>query len=146
MHRKPWPICRRRTYRRGGWMIYYDPYDVEIDTNPYPVWQRMRDEAPLYRNDRYDFWAVSRFEDVAPRLTDWRTYSSARGTILEILRSGAPIPPGTIVFEDPPLHDARRALLAHVFSPRRIAELEPRVRAYCARSLDPLIGGSTLDF
>ena len=126
--------------------IYYDPYDFEIDTDPHPVWRMMRDEAPLYRNDRYDFWALSRFEDVASALTDWRTYSSARGTILELLRSGAKIPPGTILFEDPPLHDAHRALLARVFTPRRIAEIEPQVRAYCARSLDPLVGSGSLDF
>jgi cytochrome P450 len=125
--------------------IYYDPYDFEIDTDPHPVWRRMRDEAPLYRNDRYDFWALSRFEDVAAGLADWRSYSSARGTVLELLRSGARFP-GTILFEDPPLHDAHRALLARLFTPRRIAELEPRVRAYCARSLDPLVGGGRIDF
>jgi cytochrome P450 len=126
--------------------IYYDPYDFEIDTDPHPIWRRMRDEAPLYRNDRYDFWALSRFEDVASGLADWRTYSSARGTVLELLRNGARIPPGTILFEDPPLHDAHRALLARLFTPRRIAEIEPQVRAYCARSLDPLVGSGSLDF
>jgi len=126
--------------------IYYDPYDFEIDADPHPIWRRMRDEAPLYRNDRYDFWALSRFEDVAPGLADWRAYSSARGTVLEFLRNKVKIPPGTILFEDPPLHDAHRALLARLFTPRRIAELEPQVRAYCARSLDPLVGGGRLDF
>src|SRR5262249_52220512 len=55
-------------------------------------------------------------------------------------------PPGTILFEDPPLHDTHRALLARLFTPRRIAQIEPRVRAYCARSLDPLIGGDRIDF
>ena len=126
--------------------IYYDPYDFEIDADPHPVWRRMRDEAPLYRNDRYEFWALSRYEDVASGLTDWRSYSSARGTVLELIRNEAPIPPGTILFEDPPLHDAHRALLARLFTPRRIAEIEPQVRAYCARSLDPLIGGGRIDF
>jgi cytochrome P450 len=126
--------------------VYYDPYDFEIDADPHPIWRRMRDEAPLYRNDRYDFWALSRFADVAAGLADWRTYSSARGTVLEIIRSGAKIPPGTILFEDPPLHDAHRALLARLFTPRRMAELEPQVRAYCARSLDPLVGGDRFDF
>jgi cytochrome P450 len=126
--------------------IYYDPYDFEIDTDPHPVWRRMRDEAPLYRNDRYEFWALSRYEDVAAGLSDWRTYSSARGTVLEFIRNGTQFPPGTILFEDPPLHDAHRALLARMFTPRRVAELEPQVRAYCARSLDPLVGGDRLDF
>jgi cytochrome P450 len=126
--------------------IYYDPYDFEIDADPHPVWRRMRDEAPLYRNDKYDFWALSRFKDVASALTDWRTYSSARGTLLEFIRNNLQFPPGTILFEDPPLHDAHRALLARLFTPRRIAELEPQVRAYCATSLDPLVGCGRIDF
>jgi cytochrome P450 len=126
--------------------IYYDPYDFEIDTDPHPVWRRMRDEAPLYRNDRYEFWALSRYEDVAAGLVDWRTYSSARGTVLDFIRNGVKFPPGNVLFEDPPLHDAHRALLARLFTPRRIAELEPQVRAFCARSLDPLVGGDRIDF
>ena len=126
--------------------IYYDPYDFEIDADPHPVWRRMRDEAPLYRNNKYDFWALSRYEDVESGLTDWRTYSSARGTLLELIRNNVQIPPGTILFEDPPLHDAHRALLARLFTPRRIAEIEPQVRAYCATSLDPLVGGGRIDF
>jgi len=126
--------------------IYYDPYDFEIDEDPHPVWRRMRDEAPLYRNDRHEFFALSRFEDVERGLSDWRSYSSARGSVLELIRSGAQIPPGTILFEDPPLHDAHRALLARLFTPRRIAEIEPQVRAYCAASLDPLVGSGRFDF
>jgi cytochrome P450 len=126
--------------------LYYDPYDFEIDADPHPIWRRMRDEAPLYRNEKYEFWALSRYADVAAGLTDWRTLSSARGTVLELIRSGAQIPPGSILFEDPPLHDAHRALLARLFTPRRIAEIEPQVRAFCARSLDPLVGGNRLDF
>ncbi len=126
--------------------LYYDPYDFEIDSDPHPVWRRMRDEAPLYRNDRYEFWALSRYADVAASLVDWRTYSSARGTVLEIIRNGVQFPPGTILFEDPPLHDAHRALLARLFTPRRMAELEPQMRAFCARSLDPLAGGDRIDF
>ena len=126
--------------------IYYDPYDFEIDADPHPIWRRMRNEAPLYRNDEYEFWALSRYEDVASGLTDWRSYSSARGTVLELIRNKIQIPPGSILFEDPPLHDAHRALLARLFTPRRIAEIEPQVRAFCARSLDPLVGGGRIDF
>lgn len=126
--------------------VYYDPYDFAIDADPHPVWRRMRDAAPLYRNDRYQFWALSRYDDVESGLADWKTYSSARGTVLELIQSDVPIPPGTILFEDPPLHDAHRALLARLFTPRRIAAIEPQVRAYCATSLDPLIGGGRIDF
>ncbi len=126
--------------------IYYDPYDFEIDTDPHPVWRRMRDEAPLYRNDRYEFFALSRWEDVSASLVDWRTYSSARGTVLDFIRNDIVFPPGNILFEDPPLHDTHRALLARLFTPRRIAELEPQIRDYCKRSLDPLVGSDHLDF
>ena len=126
--------------------IDYDPYDFEIDADPHPVWRRMREEAPLYRNDKYDFWALSRFEDVEAALQDWRTYSSAKGTLLELIKSGWQPPAGVFIFEDPPLHDVHRRLLSRVFTPRRMSALEPQIRSYCARSLDPLVGSGGFDF
>jgi cytochrome P450 len=126
--------------------VYYDPYDFEIDSDPYPVWRRLRDEQPLYRNDRYDFFALSRFEDVERASLEWRTYSSARGTVLELIKSGMDIPGGSIIFEDPPTHDLHRGLLSRVFTPRRVAALEPKIREFCARSLDPLVGSGGFDF
>ena len=71
--------------------VYWDPFDVEIDTDPYPVWRRLRDERPLYRNERYDFWALSRYEDVEAAHRDPRRFSSAHGTVLEIM-GPEPIP------------------------------------------------------
>jgi cytochrome P450 len=126
--------------------LYYDPYDFEIDANPHRVWRRMRDEAPLYRNDKYDFWALSRFSDVEAALQDWRTYSSAKGTLLELIKATWQPPPGMFIFEDPPLHDVHRKLLSRVFTPRRMAAIEPQIRTYCARSLDPLVGSGGFDF
>ena len=126
--------------------IHYDPYDFDIDVNPYPVWKRMRDEAPLYYNEQYDFFAVSRFDDVEACSVDWRTYLSGKGSVLEMIKTGVDMPPGTILFEDPPTHDVHRSLLSRVFTPRRIADLEPKVRAFCARSLDPLVGSGGFDF
>jgi cytochrome P450 len=126
--------------------IYYDPYDFEIDADPHPLWRRMRDEAPLYRNDKHDFWALSRFDDVEAGLLDWRRYSSARGSVLEIIKAGITIPPGVMLFEDPPIHDVHRSVLARAFTPRRMAAIEPQVRAFCARSLDPLVGSGGFDF
>ena len=126
--------------------IYYDPYDFEIDADPHPVWRRMREEEPLYRNDKYDFWALSRFDDVEAGLLDWQTYSSARGSVLELIKSGIEVPPGIVLFEDPPIHDVHRSLLSRMFTPRRIAALEPQIRAFCARSLDPLVGSGGFDF
>ncbi len=126
--------------------IYYDPYDFEIDSDPYPVWKRLRDEQPLYYNERYDFYALSRFEDVDRCSLDWETYISSKGTVLELIKSGMEIPPGSIIFEDPPAHHLHRRLLARVFTPRNINALEPKVREFCARSLDPLIGAGRFDF
>lgn len=126
--------------------VYYDPYDFEIDTDPYPVWKRLRDERPLYYNDRYDFFAVSRFEDVERCFVDWKTYISGRGSVIEIIKSGMEMPPGSIIFEDPPDHDLHRGLLSRVFTPRKVAALEPKIREFCARSLDPLVGTGGFDF
>ena len=126
--------------------VYYDPYDFEIDSDPYPVWKRLRDERPLYYNERYDFFALSRFRDVERALVDWKTYISGRGTVLEIIRSGMQMPPGSFLFEDPPTHDVHRGLLSRVFTPRKVAAIEPRVREFCARSLDPLVGAGGFDF
>ncbi len=126
--------------------LYYDPYDFEIDADPYPVWKRLRDEQPLYHNERYDFFALSRFEDVERGAVDWRTYSSARGTLLEIIQSGMEIPPGSMIFEDPPAHNLHRGLLSRVFTPRKMNAIEPKVREFCARSLDPLVGAGGFDF
>ena len=63
---------------------YYDPYDTEIDDDPYPAWKRLRDEAPLYYNQQLEFYALSRWNDVEPALRDWETYRSGRGTTLDI--------------------------------------------------------------
>jgi cytochrome P450 len=126
--------------------LYYDPYDFDIDADPYPVWQRLRDEAPLYYNDTHDFYALSRFDDVKRCSTDWSTYISGKGSVLELIKSGMEIPPGVILFEDPPAHDLHRSLLSRVFTPRRMAEIEPQARLFCARALDPLVDERRFDF
>ena len=119
----------------GG--LSYDPYDWVIDADPYPVFRRLRDEAPLYYNEQYDFHALSRFADVEKASIDWRTYLSGKGTVLEIIRAGMEIPPGNLLFEDPPAHDVHRKILARVFTPKRIGDLEPEVRRICGECLDP---------
>ena len=84
--------------------VYYDPYDVELNTDPYPMWRRNREEAPLYFNERHGFYALSRYDDVDAALHDHETVSSARGAVLEFIQSGMEIPSGTLIFEDPPIH------------------------------------------
>lgn len=125
--------------------LYYDPFDFAIDDDPYPVWRRMREEAPLYYNEKYDFYALSRYEDVARELPNWQTYRSGRGTTMDVIKSGIEVPPGVILFEDPPLHDLHRRLLSKVFTPRRMAAIEPLVRDFCVRALDALAGSESFD-
>ncbi|OMC31909.1 cytochrome [Mycobacterium sp. GA-1841] len=126
--------------------LYYDPFDYTIDDDPYPVWRRMREEAPLYHNDKYNFYALSRYDDVAAALPDWQTYRSGRGTTADILFSGIEVPPGILLFEDPPLHDLHRRLLSRVFTPRRMLAVEDLVRGFCSRALDPLLDADGFDF
>jgi cytochrome P450 len=126
--------------------VYYDPYDVSINADPYPVFRRLREEAPLYYNDRHDFFALSRFEDVERALIDRETYISGRGGILELIKANIQMPPGVLIFEDPPAHTIHRGLLSRVFTPRRMNALEGEIRAFCARSLDPLVGKGRFDF
>ena len=125
--------------------IYYDPFDFEIDKDPYPLWKRMRDEAPVYYNDRYDFFALSRFDDVERGLKDFSRLISGKGTLLELIKSGASLPVGMVIFEDPPTHDVYHGLLSRVFTPRKMAALEPQIRRLCAESLDPLVGAGGFD-
>jgi cytochrome P450 len=124
----------------GDGPVYWDPFDRDIASDPYPIYQRLRAEAPLYYNDQHDFYALSRHEDIDPALTNWRTFSSARGPILEIIKANIEIPPGTLLMEDPPSHDIHRSLLSRVFTPRRMSAIEPQIREYCIRSLDRLVG------
>jgi cytochrome P450 len=125
--------------------VYYDPYDFEIDADPYPVWRRLRDEAPLYYNEKLDFWALSRYDDVADGLADWSTYRSGRGSVLELIKANMEIPSGAILFEDPPEHDIHRGLLSRVFTPKKMNAVEPKVREFTQRCLDPLVGAGPFD-
>ena len=126
--------------------VYYDPYAVEINADPYPVYSRLREEAPLYYNESHDFYAVSRFEDVERGLRDREIYISGRGAIIELIKANIAFPPGVLIFEDPPIHTVHRTLLSRVFTPRKVAALEPKIREFCARSLDPIVGTGRFDF
>ncbi|MDP7706054.1 cytochrome P450 [Mycobacterium sp. TY815] len=126
--------------------VYFDPYDVELNADPYPMFRRLREESPLYHNEQHDFYTLSRFADVDNAIVDYQTFSSARGAILELIRANIDMPPGVLIFEDPPVHDIHRKLLSRMFTPRKISDLEPKIREFCARSLDPLIGTGKFDF
>src|SRR4051794_28943059 len=125
--------------------LYWDPFDVDLDTSPYAVWKRLRDEAPVYRNDQYDFWAFSRFVDVEAAHRDPATYSSRHGTVLELMRAD-PLPTGMMIFQDPPDHTRLRTLVSRAFTPRRVAGLEAHIREVCAGLLEPWTDGADFDF
>ena len=126
--------------------VYYDPYDVGIDADPYPVFRRLREEAPLYYNELHDFYAVSRYDDVERGLVDRDTNISGRGGILELIKADIEMPPGVLIFEDPPTHTIHRGLVSRVFSPRQMQAIEPKIREFCVQSLDRLTGADRFDF
>ena len=124
--------------------LYWDPFDASLRDDPYSVWKRLRDEAPVYHNDRYDFYVLSRYCDVEAAHLDVGTYISSHGTSLEFM-SPKPIPGGRIIYLDPPEHTRRRTLLSRAFTPRRMADIEPKVRQICGRLLDGQAGADTFD-
>ncbi len=129
-----------------GNRLSYDPYNVEIDADPYPTYKRLRDEAPVYYNENFDFWALSRFADVEAALRDVENLSSAKGDILEVVKAEPVMPLGVFINEDPPLHTVHRLLVSRAFTPRKLKAIEDRVRAFCAACLDPLADADRFDF
>jgi cytochrome P450 len=126
--------------------LYWDPFDVEIDSDPYAIWRRMRDEAPLYRNEAHDFYALTRFADVETAHRDPTTFSSAHGTVLEFMGDEPIINAEMMIFTDPPLHTQLRSLASRAFTPRRVSQLEARIREICAELLDPHVGAGGFDY
>ena len=125
--------------------VYYDPYDVDIAAHPWPTYARLRDEAPIYYNERYRFWAVSRHSDVEKALANWEAFSNSRSDILELVNSEFDMPKGVMMFEDPPVHTMLRGLMGRVFTPRRMAEIEDQIRQFCVNCLDPHVGSDGFD-
>ena len=123
-----------------------NPFSHEFHEDPYPTYRWLRDQAPLYYNAELDFYALSRFRDVLAGLQDWKTYSSAEGTTVERMDPRMFEVTPMIIFMDPPRHDRLRKLVSSVFTPRRIANLEPFIRATAVRLLDELVERGGGDF
>jgi len=126
--------------------VYWDPYRPDFWNDPYPAYRRLREQAPLYYNKEYDFYALSRFADIDRYFADATTFSSARSDILEFIKADVDVPDGMFIWHDPPLHTAYRNLVSRVFTPKRMNELESKIRDYCALCLDPLVGAERIDF
>ena len=126
--------------------VHWDPYNPDYFKDPYPIFRRLREEAPLYHNEEHGFYAISRYTDAEHALKDVETFSSSRGTILEIIKANVKLPDCVFIFQDPPIHTAYRAILQRAITPKRMNALEGQMRAYCALHLDPYIGADKFDF
>jgi cytochrome P450 len=126
--------------------VELNPFSYEFHEDPYPTYRWLRDHAPLYRNDALDFFALSRHQDVLDASLDWQTYSSAEGTTLERMDPRLFETRPMIIFLDPPRHDRLRKLVSRAFTPRRVAELEPFIRATVSRLLDDVVRAGGGDF
>jgi len=122
-------------------MVEYNPFDWETAHNPYPVYRQLRDEAPVYRNEQFGFWALSRYEDVVAAHLNSDDFSSAHGVTIEGAEKDAPF----LIVKDAPEHTAHRRIVGRLFTPRRIALLEPFVRRTAAGLLDELRDADRFD-
>jgi cytochrome P450 len=127
--------------------VEFDPFsDVYFD-DPYEMYRRLRDEAPVYHSERYGFWALSRYADVVRAHKDWETFSSSHGVDLHTLSTDPDdiLRYASIIMMDPPDHDRLRALVSRVFTPRAVQALEPIVRDVIVSFLEPLEGRDNFD-
>lgn len=127
--------------------LLYNPYDYALHDDPYPVYRRLRDEAPVYRNATQGFWALSRHEDVVAAFRDSARFSSAHGVSLDPAASG-PNAHRTMSFlaMDEPMHGRMRGLVSRGFTPRRVAEMEPHIRELTRGYLDRILDAGAIDF
>lgn len=115
-----------------------NPFSYEFHEDPYPTYRWLRDHAPIYHNDHLGFWALTRHRDVLDASLDWGTYSSAEGITVERMDPKTIAQTPMMIMMDPPRHDRLRGLVSRVFTPRRINDLEPFVRATAKQLLEPL--------
>jgi cytochrome P450 len=114
--------------------LRFDPFSEDFFADPQAIYRRMRDEAPVYYNEKYDFYALTRHADVAAAFKDFETYTSSRGVDLQAVKSGEP-PPLSIIMMDPPDHRRMRSLVNKVFTPRAIRDQQAMVTEQIGRFL-----------
>jgi len=126
--------------------LRFDPYDYDLHEDPYPTYARLRSEAPLYRNDELDFWALSRHQDVMDAFRDPEHFSNRYGVSLDPSAWG-PHAHRSMSFlaMDPPRHTRMRALVSKGFTPRRVAELEPRIREIARGHMEACLERASFD-
>jgi len=127
-------------------MREFNPYAWEFHEDPYPTYRWLRDEEPAYRNETIGFWALSRYDDVLAALKDTEGFSNADGVSLERSSQADPTLTASFLAMDPPRHDQMRGLVARGFTPKRVADLEPRIRALSAQHVDRFVARGRCDF
>ena len=121
----------------------FDPYDPAFDADPFPAYKELRDEHPCFWSEEAGMWVLSRYDDVLNALTNWRTYSSAKGNLVDEFpgRAGS-----TLGSSDPPRHDRLRALIQSAMTKRALDHILEPARASCAAHLAEIGKGDTFDF
>ncbi|BBX00982.1 cytochrome [Mycolicibacterium moriokaense] len=126
--------------------LRWDPFDRALHKDPYEVWRRLRDEAPVYYNEEYDFYALSRFDDVMSASLDTETFSSEHGVTLDGITPEPWASPKAMIMMDPPDHTAMRKMVNRTFFRSKVAHLEDRVRTLCREYLDAYVGSGGFDY
>ncbi len=127
-------------------MIEFSPYAYEVHEDPYPIYARLRAEAPVYRNEEMDFWALARHADVLAAFKDTRRFSNRFGVSIDPAAYGPHARLGiSFLGMDPPDHTRMRGLVSRSFTPRRVAAMEPRIREIAIERLDRLVGAGSFD-
>lgn len=124
-------------------MFSFDPYSPAVDADPFPFYKILRDEHPCFWSKDANMWVLSRHADIMAALSNWQTYSSARGNLMDELpnRAGA-----TLGTTDPPRHDRLRGLIQHAFTRRGLDALTDPIRGLVKECLDDLDGAKSFDF
>jgi cytochrome P450 len=126
--------------------LRWDPFDRTLHKRPYDVWRRLRDEAPVYRNEEFDFYALSRFADVMDASLDTETFSSEHGITLDGITDEPWASPKPMIMMDPPDHTALRKMVNRTFFRTQVTTLEDRVRSLCRDYLDTYVGSDGFDY
>ncbi len=125
--------------------VEFDPFSRDFFDDPYDTYADLREHAPCYYSEQYDFYALSRFDDVVAGHRDYATFSSSHGQTYEQLTSGEPAQMGSIIAMDPPEHTRYRKLVSRSFTPRSIGNYEGLVREIISGYLDSLMGRRQFD-
>lgn len=117
----------------------FNPFSADFFDDPYETYGWLRDHAPVYHNEQYGFWALSRYADVVAAHRDWKVFSSTHGVTIDQLTDPRPVTVNdSIIFLDPPEHERLRRLVSRVFTPKAVADLEPLTRNVVGGYLDEI--------